>query len=343
MMRSSGWRETGRRRGNGIALVVLWLTVPACGGKEKSPAGAPAANPAPGAESPAAAPGAEPAAAAMAAGPAAAEAAAAALPAAATLAQAVTEGQAAAGEATDSISLHVGRPGSDAFGLPEPGKPARLKVTPVDGSGRPIAAMDDLDPLTPGVQHVLGFAYRRDFAWSTALAPTQPLAGAAVFDLTFPKTGPHSVWFISRRTQGKARYDQASLRVMGDWAAADPPGASLSATVGGLRAELVAQGEIVACKELTPRLRLWRGAKALEVAPDAVQWLAMPMEAQDRVLLSRPGAAGAAPTLEFDANVTFLIHARVRAGKDIIAPGFVVRVGGSVPVGGCAALRAAQP
>lgn len=343
MTRTLGWLATARRRGRWVALTALGLTTLGCGGKDKATAAATHERPASAHEAKASEPSAA-AAAAAAAAPAlvAADdrARAAELPTAATLGQAATEVGAAE---ADSISLHVGRPGSEAFALPDPGKPARLKVTPVDGSGRPITEMDDLDPLTPGVQHVLGFAYRQDFAWSTALGPTQLLAGAAIFDVTFAKPGPHTVWFISRRAGAKERFDQASLRVAGDWAAADAPAASLSSTVGGLRAELVPQGELVACKALTPQLRLWRGAKALAVPPDQVQWLAMPMEAQDRVLTSRPGHAGAAPTLEFDANVTFLIHARARVGKDIVAPGFVVRVSGSVPVGGCAALRAAQP
>lgn len=294
------------------ALIVIGASLGGCGEKKQPPA-TPPATPPPAAE-PAPAPEPPPAAA-----EAPVEAPAAATEAAAPPAE--DPGR------DDTIALHLGTPGSKGFAMPVPGKPARVRITPIDGKGRPVPEL-----VNHGDGTVVMVALRNDAAFATAMVPTEAGGPAAVFDLTFPLPGPHSLLFAYQRKGGKLHVDTAAVRVSGDWTSKEMPATSLSATEAGITATLVPpEGGFQVCAASPMQVRFARRGKATQVG--AVHFAAVPL-ARDTVVLGAHGE-GDASTLQFTGAGVWHVFARALVKGKPVGWHFITQVAGERPVDGC--------
>lgn len=227
----------------------------------------------------------------------------------------------------DTIALHLGAPGSDAFALPVPGKAARVRVTPIDGKGRPVPGL-----VSQGDGAVVMVALRNDGAFGVAMGPTEAGGPAAVFDLTFPLPGPHTLLFGYRREGGKLHVDTAAVRVSGDWSAKDMDATQTKDTAAGLTAELVPPAEgFVVCKPNAVVTRFTRRGKKTEVA--GVHVAAVPLS-RDGMSVGEADAEGHT-TLRFDSPGIWHVFARALVKGKPTSWHFHVQVGGERPAEGC--------
>ena len=266
---------------------------------------------------------------------AAAEAAAVATEAAAAAAQATATEAAAAADvaaldpaAGDTIALFLGSPQSETFALPTPGKAARVRVTPVDGMGHPVADLVDLGGST-----VMMVAMRSDFAWAEIRAPNAGAGPAVTFDLTFPLPGPHTLMFGYQRQGSALHTESASVRVLGDWQAAEMSEISLSHSTKGVAADLALPPDgLVACTRATLAVS-WR-LRGKKASVTTAQLAAVPL-ARDSLIVGTVSESGG--TLRFPAAGLWSVLVRGVAGKTTVTAHFQVRVGGEAPATGCAA------
>lgn len=296
------------------ALLVFGVALSGCGEKKQAPAAPPAAPP-PAAE-PAPDPAPEPAQAPDPAPPPAAATEAAAPPA-------EDPGR------DDTIALHLGTPGSKGFALPVPGKPARVRITPIDGNGRPVPEL-----VNHGDGTVVMAALRNDAAFATAMVPTEAGGPAAVFDLTFPLPGPHTLLFGYQRKGGKLHVDTAAVRVSGDWTSKEMPATSLSATEAGITATLVPpEAGFQVCAASPMQVRFSRRGKATPVG--AVHFAAVPLARDTMVLGVRGEGDDAASTLQFSGAGVWHVFARALVKGKPVSWHFITQVAGERPADGC--------
>lgn len=237
----------------------------------------------------------------------------------------------------DSIAIHIGAPGSEMFALPEPNKVARIRVTPVDGSGAPIQG---LEPIAGG-DAVLA-AMRIDGAWASLIPASSKIGPASVFDVRFPMPGPHTLLFFSRRPGRAMHIDQAAVRVLGDWQALESAVTSSSWKQGSWSASLETPAVLTVCEESSLQVRWSQRGKAVAVSAAPTLLVAVPLETRDRALFggNASGATGAAPgpkSVRFDAASHWVVLAQATIGKERLTASFTVLVAGNVPAGGCPA------